>query len=89
MIREHFYFSGRVQGVGFRYQAIRLARSCGLTGYVRNHWDGRVEMELQGEERMIREVIDALHSQPYIRIGDINIEEMEIKDGERGFSVKG
>ena len=47
-VRKHFYFSGRVQGVGFRYQACRIARSLGLAGYVKNLWDGRVELESQG-----------------------------------------
>lgn len=50
MIRKHIYFSGRVQGVGFRYQAAYYARSLGLTGWVRNLSDGRVEMEIQGRE---------------------------------------
>ena len=67
-IRKHFYFSGRVQGVGFRYQATRLARGFGLTGYVMNLWDGRVEMEVQGEESRIWDLITALHRQPYIEI---------------------
>ena len=52
-VRKHFYFSGRVQGVGFRYQATRLARGLGLTGWVMNLWDGRVELEAQGEEALI------------------------------------
>ena len=47
-IRKHFYFSGRVQGVGFRYRSYYIAQSMGLTGWVRNLWDDRVEMELQG-----------------------------------------
>ena len=49
-VRKHFYFSGRVQGVGFRWQAHRICLSLGLTGYVQNLWDGRVEMEAQGEQ---------------------------------------
>ena len=48
IIRKHFYFSGRVQGVGFRYKAMYLARGLELTGWVANLWDGRVEMEVQG-----------------------------------------
>ena len=47
-IRKHFYFSGRVQGVGFRYRSYYIAQSMGLTGWVRNLWDDRVEMEVQG-----------------------------------------
>ena len=33
-IRKHFYFSGRVQGVGFRYRSYYIAQSMGLTGWV-------------------------------------------------------
>ena len=49
-IRRHIYFSGRVQEVGFRFTACLLARRLGLTGWVKNLWDGRVEMEVQGTE---------------------------------------
>ena len=42
IIRKHYYFEGRVQGVGFRYKAMYLARSMQLTGWVRNLYDGRV-----------------------------------------------
>ena len=48
-VRKHIYFSGQVQGVGFRYRATNAARANGLTGWVDNLWDGRVEMEVQGE----------------------------------------
>ena len=48
-VRKHIIFSGRVQGVGFRYTACYLARPLGLTGWVKNLTDGRVEAELQGQ----------------------------------------
>jgi len=85
-IRKHFYFSGRVQGVGFRYQATRLARGLGLTGYVMNLWDGRVEMEVQGEECRIWDLITALHKQPYIDIEDMESRDMPLKS-ELGFQM--
>lgn len=85
-IRRHFYFSGRVQGVGFRYQATRIARGLGLTGYVKNLWDGRVELEAQGEEIQVWDLVSELHRQPYIRIEDMETSDMPLKD-EMGFQM--
>ncbi len=50
------YVSGIVQGVGFRYATVRKAREIGVVGYVRNLYDGRVEVYAEGNE----EQIDAL-----------------------------
>ena len=44
----HIFVSGRVQGVGFRYSTQRKARQLGLTGWVRNTPDGRVEIRAEG-----------------------------------------
>ena len=52
-VRKRIVFYGRVQGVGFRYTAKRLAQSLGLTGWVKNEYDGTVVMEIQGREPMI------------------------------------
>ena len=84
--RKHFYFSGRVQGVGFRFQACRIAQSLGLTGYVQNLWDGRVELEAQGEENVMWDMVTALHKQPYIQIEDMEVTDMSLKK-ERGFQM--
>ena len=66
IVRKHIYFSGQVQGVGFRYRAKNAARANDLTGWVDNLWDGRVEMEVQGElsgiERMIQEIESCTNS---------------------------
>ena len=43
-VRKHIYFYGRVQGVGFRYYAVQKAGQLGLAGWVRNRYDGSVEM---------------------------------------------
>ena len=60
MVRKHILFSGRVQGVGFRFTACSLARPLGLTGWVKNCYDGDVEMEVQGEEEAIDRMIEGL-----------------------------
>ena len=44
----HIYVSGSVQGVGFRFFTIKCARSYGVTGWVKNLYDGRVEIEAEG-----------------------------------------
>ncbi len=48
MRAEHIFFSGHVQGVGFRFTTARIARNLGLRGWVRNLADGRVEVMLSG-----------------------------------------
>lgn len=45
-IRKHIFFYGRVQGVGFRYYSVYKARQLGLTGWVKNLYDGSVEINL-------------------------------------------
>lgn len=87
-VRKHIYFSGRVQGVGFRYSATYLARPLGLTGWVKNLWDGRVEMEVQGEERAIGEFLSQLRNQRYIRIDDMEVKEIDVI-GESHFGAVG
>lgn len=52
-VRKHIYFSGRVQGVGFRYRATYLAQSRKLTGWVKNLWDDRVEVESRGKRQVL------------------------------------
>jgi acylphosphatase len=46
---ETIFFSGRVQGVGFRYQTLQVARGYEVSGFVRNLPDGRVQIEAEGE----------------------------------------
>ena len=52
-IRRRVRFHGRVQGVGFRYTARFAAESLGLTGWVKNEWDGSVLMEVEGREMLV------------------------------------
>lgn len=88
MVRRHIYFSGRVQGVGFRFQASWAAKQLGLTGWVRNLPDGRVEMEVQGEPFEVDKMIELLQEAMYIRINGIDSIEVPLKEGERKFRTE-
>ena len=87
-VRKHVYFSGEVQGVGFRYRSTHLARPLGLTGWVKNLLDGRVEMEIQGEESAIKKFLTQLKFQRFIVIRQIAVEDMPLKERETSFSVR-
>lgn len=78
IIRKHIIFSGRVQGVGFRYTACYLARSLGLTGWVKNLWDGNVEMEVQGDAHSIARLVERLYEGRFIRIDHMDTEEIPV-----------
>ena len=54
--RAHVFVSGWVQGVFFRAETRDLARQLGLTGWVRNLWDGRVEAIVEGEDWAIEQL---------------------------------
>ena len=79
-IRKHIIFYGRVQGVGFRYYSVYKARQLGLTGWVRNLYNSSVEMEVQGEERSIDELIMFLENQRFILIERMDAKSIKLED---------
>ena len=54
------FFSGRVQGVGFRYQTVQVAQEFEVSGWVMNLPDGRVQLETEGQPGEVRDFIAAL-----------------------------
>jgi len=66
VIRRTVHFSGRVQGVGFRYTTESIARRFAVTGYVRNLPDGRVELVTEGTvgelDRFVGAISEAMRS---------------------------
>lgn len=83
-VRKHIDFYGRVQGVGFRYYAVQKAEQLGLAGWVRNRYDGSVEMEVEGAEADIDQLILFLQNRTYIWIEDMKVKSMALQ-GEYGF----
>ena len=56
--------TGEVQGVGFRYWTRRQARDLRLTGYVRNRWNGTVEVVAEGQKRSLQDLLSQLSQGP-------------------------
>ena len=54
---KRLLISGRVQGVGYRYQMVDVARGLGLTGWVRNRRDGSVEAMVSGTPDAVEKII--------------------------------
>lgn len=88
MIRRHMYVSGDVQGVGFRYRANYAAKGLGLTGYVRNLYDGRVELEVQGERELISRFLGEIDAGSFVHIDNIESKDIPVIEDERVFVVK-
>jgi acylphosphatase len=73
---RRYLVSGRVQGVGYRDYAQRVATSLGLTGFVRNLDDGRVEVYAAGRPEQLADLASALHKGP--RLSEVRgVEERE------------
>ena len=88
MIRRRIIFTGRVQGVGFRWRARQAAGLYGCTGWCRNEWDGTVAMEIQGEEEAIDRVIQAIHSGRYVWIQKMDVTSLPLEPDERSFGTE-
>jgi acylphosphatase len=87
MVARHVIFIGRVQGVGFRFTAHRMAHRHQLTGFVRNLPDGTVEMLAQGPARDIDDCIQAIkgYFDDYIR--DTEIQEVPPDPRHNDFKI--
>lgn len=88
MVRKHFRFTGRVQGVGFRYRAKYAAGGMCITGWVKNEWDGSVEMEVQGTEEAIDRMLIMINSGDYIVIDNVESQDIPLLENESGFHVR-
>ena len=75
MHRRACYFSGRVQGVGFRYTVQNIAIQYNVHGYVRNLPDGRVELVMEGSDEEMDHFVEAVSNKmnSYIKKLDTDV----------------
>ena len=88
MKRLEAYFTGTVQGVGFRYTAQQVAAGYDVMGSVRNIVDGRVELMLEGEQEEIEAYLKELEATHlHDRIKEREFKWMEPKRDLKGFRI--
>jgi len=88
MVRRHVIISGRVQGVWFRGSAQDKAESLGITGWVRNTRDGRVESVFEGDEASVNEMISWCHHGPTMAsVTNVEIDEEEYRNEFKSFDI--
>jgi acylphosphatase len=87
-VARRFLISGRVQGVGFRYFAHDVALREGVTGWVRNLPDGRVEARVEGESEAVTRVERSLRTGPRgARVDDVFVDEEDPAMVHRTFTI--
>lgn len=89
-VRAHVFIRGRVQGVFFRSEVRREAIRQGVTGWIRNLSDGRVEAVLEGEELGVKSIIEFCKKGPsHAKVSGIGVDLQEYVGEFESFEVRG
>ena len=89
MQRRTYHFSGRVQGVGFRYSAHHLARGfASVRGYVRNLPDGRVEMVVEGDDKDMDGLLESLKRHMNDNIQRVDVSKSDATGEFASFTIR-
>lgn len=87
--RAHVYVSGMVQGVFFRTETEDQAIRQGVTGWIRNRPDGRVEAVFEGEKETVDKLIEfCRHGPPGARVTNVDVAWEEYKGEFQGFRIR-
>jgi acylphosphatase len=85
----HMTVRGLVQGVGFRYFVLQKAHALGLRGYVRNHYDGSVEIVAEGERGLLEDLLAAARRGPRsAAVHDVTVEWTDATSHYSDFEVR-
>jgi acylphosphatase len=89
MMSIQVFYEGNVQGVGFRWSVRNIAKGFDLTGWIRNLIDGRVEMQVSGEEDEVRAFLKAImESELRAHIRTQNKTQLDTLVEARGFEIR-
>ena len=80
-IRAHLFVSGTVQGVGYRFATLNVAKRLNLAGWVRNLPDGRVEAVFEGKQTTVEEAVQwCRQGSPSAKVRDVQIDYQPPED---------
>lgn len=90
MVAKRVIYSGRVQGVGFRYAVKDLARGFDVCGSVENQEDGTVVVVVTGEEQEVECFLMEIKEESSIArfIKEVVVEDWECEEGVKGFKIR-
>jgi len=88
MKQVHIFVSGRVQGVFYRANTRKKAKELGIRGWVRNLYDGRVEITAEAKEKDLKKFIEWCKKGPELAfVENIKVEWKDYKGNYKDFSV--
>jgi acylphosphatase len=87
-VRAQVFYSGRVQGVGFRWRAAMSADGLPVAGFVRNLADGRVEIVAEGRRRDVEKLLAAVRRRMGDKVEDEAVEWLRATGEFNGFGVR-
>lgn len=87
--RAHLFIEGRVQGVSYRAFARNVAVKLGLNGWVRNLFDGRVEVFFEGDRALIEKAVEECRKGPFgSKVTTIDLKWEENSGSPEGFEIR-
>jgi acylphosphatase len=88
LVQAQVYITGRVQGVNFRYYTRQQAVELGVSGWVRNVRDGRVEAVFQGDQEQVAKILEwCQRGPPSARVVDVAVEWQAPAEILSGFEI--
>ena len=86
--RREYRFSGRVQGVGFRYTVQNIAQRYNVHGYVKNLPDGRVELIMEGPDHDMTEIVDTVSRKMNCFIRNVDLRDLPATGEFEQFQIR-
>ena len=84
----HAYYSGQVQGIGFRFTVRGIAQELRVGGWVRNMPDGRVEVVAQTDARTLKDFLDKIYACFSRHIQEVDVQQLAAEGSYQDFEIR-